>query len=120
MRQRKKRRVTSAGDSELGEGNCPVHALTSPAWSSSLGARQVGWEPHSGGLHSHGLPTPESQEAVPTHCEGLIPKLPPQLSPGSMPITCDVCITLPHLWGLPHQEVLPSHVPGHAEQDVKK
>lgn len=82
---------------------------------------QVGkTEPHSGGLHSHGFPIPESREAVPTQCEGLITKLPPQLSPGTTQITLGLHVTSPHLWGPPHQEVLPSHVPGHAEQDVKK
>lgn len=62
----------------------------------------------------------ESQEAVPTHGKELTTKLPPQLGPGALQITLDVRITLPHLWGPSHQEVLPAHIPGHAQQDVEK
>lgn len=66
------------------------------------------------------LPHPERRETGPTHCERLTAELPPQLSSGAVQIAHDVRVTLPHLRGPPHEEVLPLHVPGHAEQDVKK
>lgn len=110
-------RGTHCQGSGLGEDNCLIHALGLPGLEAQGPGRR---QPHSGGPHSCRLPTPESQEAAPTHGEGLITKLLPQLGPGNLKITLDVHITLPHLWGPSHQEVLSAHIPGHAQQDVEK